>query len=243
MSDSIPYKRPWWFRLALPPGRLLRDLACFVFRKCSSSDTYFDTARFPWVPEVEAYYPEIRREIQEALNAGKVHSIEEVVPRSYDILEQESQWKVTLLRYYGIDVEGVDKRFPITHEALSKIPGLMTAAFSALQPGASVPPHRGSFPGVLKVHLALIIPSRELCGITVEHETRSWDEGKIIIFDDTYLHEAWNNSDKIRVVLLCDIIRPLPLPLHLFVKLVISILAKLPAGSEYRDRAAALANR
>ncbi len=67
--------------------------------------------------------------------------------------------------------------------------------FSILEPGKHLPPHRGPYNGVLRLHLGLIVPEpRDQLGIRVENEIYRWREGEAVIFDDAYEHEAWNNT-------------------------------------------------
>jgi aspartate beta-hydroxylase len=80
------------------------------------------------------------------------------------------------------------------------------ALYSVLTPGAHIPPHTGVINVRLVVHLPLIVPAD--CGIRVGSETRSWEEGRCIVFDDTYEHEAWNKSGQTRVVLIFDVWNP-----------------------------------
>ena len=82
--------------------------------------------------------------------------------------------------------------------------------FSRLAPGAHIVPHCGyeGYSGyVLRLHLALDVPPG--CAIRVGTETRSWQEGKCLVFDDSFEHEAWNRGDRTRTVLLCDFLNPL----------------------------------
>lgn len=81
-----------------------------------------------------------------------------------------------------------------------------SAMFSLLKPNTHIPPHTGVSNVRLVTHIPLIIP--EDCGFRVGNQTRSWELGKAMIFDDTIEHEAWNNSDKLRVVLIFDIWHP-----------------------------------
>jgi aspartyl/asparaginyl beta-hydroxylase (cupin superfamily) len=78
--------------------------------------------------------------------------------------------------------------------------------FSLLRAGARIPPHTGTHNARLICHLPLLVPRD--CGFRVGNEVRTWEEGKLLIFDDTIEHEAWNNSDQDRVVLIFDIWRP-----------------------------------
>jgi len=75
--------------------------------------------------------------------------------------------------------------------------------FSALQPRTRIPPHTGVSNARLVVHLPLIVPPG--CGFRVGAETRSWEVGRAWVFDDTIEHEAWNDSDDLRVILIADI--------------------------------------
>jgi aspartyl/asparaginyl beta-hydroxylase (cupin superfamily) len=81
------------------------------------------------------------------------------------------------------------------------------ALFSALAPKTHIPPHNGETNARLVAHLPLIIPDD--CGIRVGFEQRQWHPGEVIVFDDTLEHEAWNNSDELRVVLIFDVWNPL----------------------------------
>ncbi|MEZ5897058.1 MAG: aspartyl/asparaginyl beta-hydroxylase domain-containing protein [Parvularculaceae bacterium] len=102
--------------------------------------------------------------------------------------------------------------FPRTAAALAgadlvRISGVpMEAFFSRLRPGAHIPPHYGLTNARLTVHLPLQIP--EDCAIKVGDTINVWEEGKIIAFDDSYQHEAWNRSGRDRVVLIFECHHP-----------------------------------
>ena len=82
---------------------------------------------------------------------------------------------------------------------MQKIPGLTTAMFSIFEPGKHLPAHRGPYNGVLRLHLGLIVPEpNDKLAIRVDKQICHWQEGKALIFDDAYEHEAWNHSDKTR---------------------------------------------
>jgi beta-hydroxylase len=86
------------------------------------------------------------------------------------------------------------------------IPSLETAGFSLLKPKTHIRPHKGKPDGLLRCHLGLLVPDR--CGIRVGEEHRTWEEGHVLIFDDSMKHEAWNQSESDRVVLLLDFSAP-----------------------------------
>jgi len=90
------------------------------------------------------------------------------------------------------------------------------AIFAVLAPGKHIPPHQGLYKGLLRYHLGVRIPETPgLCRITVDGQTKTWEEGRSFIFDDTFTHEAWNESSIQRVVLMIDVERPLIAPLAL----------------------------
>ncbi len=96
---------------------------------------------------------------------------------------------------------------------MREIPGMTTAMFSILSPRKHILPHRGPYKGVLRYHLGLIVPQdAEACRIRVGEDIRHWEAGRSMVFDDTFNHEVWNDTDETRVVLFVDVLRPLPEP-------------------------------
>ena len=106
----------------------------------------------------------------------------------------------------GKKIQGGCDACPATTEALASIPGLSMAGFSRLGPHTHVKPHVGWAASVYRLHLGLIVPSG--CRLRVANETKIWKEGECLIFDDTLEHEAWNDSEMPRTVLLIDFLRP-----------------------------------
>jgi aspartyl/asparaginyl beta-hydroxylase (cupin superfamily) len=103
---------------------------------------------------------------------------------------------------YGQKLLGNCALCPRTTEIVERIPNLTTAGFSWLEPGTHIKPHVGYSEAVYLSHLGLVVPKD--CWLRVGPETRTWQEGKVLVFDDTTEHEVRNNSDGQRVVLLMD---------------------------------------
>lgn len=171
---------------------------------------FFPTDSVPWIAEVEHYWPSIRQEVDCLLLALKDLPGFEQIQREQEVLTQDQRWRVFPFLAYGYEIDTNLRRCPSTAAALRKIPGLKTAMFSILEPGKEIPPHRGPYAGVLRYHLAVKVSRSEACGINVGGEDMTWQEGKSLLFDDSYEHFAWNRSDEDRVVLFVDIERPLP---------------------------------
>ncbi len=138
-------------------------------------------------------------------------------------------WVPRIEADWGIKAFKNCKRCPETTKVLKQIPGMKTAMFSIFAPHKRLPEHRGAYKGVLRLHLGLLIPEpAEQCGIRVGTETRHWAEGKAMIFDDCFPHEAWNETDGRRVVLFVDVVRPMRFPANLVNDLMIRAIALSP---------------
>lgn len=109
---------------------------------------------------------------------------------------------------------------------MDAIPNLFQAFFSILESGKSIPAHNGPYAGYLRYHLALMVPQSNPPTIRVKDQYHTWKEGESILFDDTWNHEVVNDSDSIRTVLIVDIMRPMPLPLHLVNALTVKGLSR-----------------
>ncbi|MEI9992410.1 MAG: aspartyl/asparaginyl beta-hydroxylase domain-containing protein [Rhizomicrobium sp.] len=176
-----------------------------------------DPSQFPWLPAVEAAVPDIRSELLEVLGgpeafAPYVESYRNRPKADTTGTMGNPNWSAFFLWKAGEIVPENAARCPKTVRALQDLPFCRIAGrspsvlFSLLRPGARIPPHLGMINTRLICHIPLIVP--ENCGIRVGNETRTWTEGKALLLDDTIEHEAWNNSDKLRVVLLFDVWKP-----------------------------------
>ncbi|MGY5775875.1 aspartyl/asparaginyl beta-hydroxylase domain-containing protein [Rhizobium sp. LEGMi135b] len=173
----------------------------------------YDTATFPWAAEIEKDYPAIRAELEKVLLRQSELPTFQDISTDVKTISTDTRWKTFFLLGFGVRSEQNIKACPNTWKAVQKIPGLTTAMFSIFEPGKHLPAHRGPYNGVLRLHLGLIVPEpNEKLAIRVDKQVCHWQEGKALIFDDAYEHEAWNHSDKTRVVLFVDFVKPLKFP-------------------------------
>ena len=126
--------------------------------------------------------------------------------------ETAHDWKVFMLFAMGEKPEKNRAKCAQTAEVLDQIPNLFQAFFSILDPGKHVPAHCGPYRGYLRYHLALKVPAKNQPSIRVKDQVYTWQEGQSVLFDDSWDHEVTNESDEIRVVLIVDILRPMPTP-------------------------------
>lgn len=178
---------------------------------------YYEREELDWVPAFEAAGADMLAELETARaeNVAFHPSLQEQVDRpTYDFhgLLNNPDWSSLFLWRNGGPVEGNVARFPKTFAALQAAPlaHITTRApsihFSLLKPGARIEAHHGITNTRLICHFPLVIPPG--CGFRVGNEIREWEVGKLLVFDDTIEHEAWNDGDEDRIVLIFDIWRP-----------------------------------
>src|SRR3712207_43688 len=148
-------------------GKKLRHRVSAVIARSSkvSDRPVFDPSLFPWVAEFERGWPEIRAEVEDLLARGgdAIPALAEISP-DHRRIAPPGKWKSFFLWGYGYRLEENLRRCPKTAEAVAKIPGLNSAFFSILTPGAHIPRHRGVTKAILTAHLGLVVPKeREAC--------------------------------------------------------------------------------
>lgn len=179
---------------------------------------FYDNSKFPWLPIIEEKTEAIRGELASLLLESRsefrpyVDRPESVPNRQWVELNRSKRWSAYFLWEDGEKNHDHCDRCPNTAAALEAVPlcdvaGFApTAFFSILEPHSSIPAHHGVTNTRLIVHLALEVP--ESCSFRVGNETRQWQFGKAFVFDDTIEHQARNDSDELRAVLIFDVWNP-----------------------------------
>jgi aspartyl/asparaginyl beta-hydroxylase (cupin superfamily) len=181
---------------------------------------FYNRADFPWLDPIEAATEDIRAELIDVLADGPdildpyvTHANSMGCEPRWREINRSRRWGVYFLWREGSAIRDHIERCPRTVAALEAwprcdVPGCgPTAVFSILDAKTRIPPHSGVNNTRLIVHLPLIVPPG--CGFRVGAEQREWIPGEAFVFDDTFEHEAWNESDVPRAVLILDIWSPL----------------------------------
>lgn len=196
----------------------------------------YENATFPWAAEVEKEWHLIRAELDRLLlRKADLPSFHDI---STDVstISTDAGWKTFFLTGYGLTSAKNTQMCPETWRIVQKIPGLQTAMFSIFEPGKHLPAHRGPYNGVLRFHLGLIVPDHpDKIAIRVDRQICNWQEGRALIFDDAFEHEAWNHSDETRVVLFVDFNKPLRFPANLINAALLRIAIFTPFIKEGAD--------
>ena len=198
--------------------RVYRNECAGVYYPFLPADEYFDRRLFPWFAGLEASTDAIRREALAILNDRSdavrpyVRQDKGTPENKWSTLDHSLDWGACFLWEYGERNDAVCALCPETAAALERLPRnhvpgkAPSAFFSILQPGAHIPPHTGVTNTRAIVHLPLVVPDG--CTFRVGGETRPWREGEAFAFDDTIEHEAWNPTDRPRMILILDVWNP-----------------------------------
>jgi aspartate beta-hydroxylase len=195
--------------------------------------TYFDIAEtYPELDLVTRAYPAIRKEFDQLMADGvempeyhEVDSGERAISST-----TPKRWNVFVLEVLGHKVEQNRARCPETCRALAKVPNVVQAFFSILDPGKSVPEHEGPYLGYLRYHLGIRVPKKNPPKIVVNSQPYTWKEGEGVLFDDSWPHAVLNDSDELRAVLIVDVRRPLPVTGDLVNNFVMNVVGRYAYG-------------
>ena len=227
IAGVVPPRRPlavrlgkkarWWI------NRIVSRYSCVPLTPIVS------TEHFPWLRTIEQAAPLIRAEADYLLrHVAAIPPMNQMSP-DHQRIAGDGGWRSFFLVGYGYRIEDNCARCPETTKALAQVPGLVTALFSILEPGMHVARHRGVSQGIMIAHLGLRVPSESnRCRMDVDGAVVGWTEGRTFVFDDTYPHEVWNDTDERRVILLIQFRRPMGLVGRLLTSLLIFAVRHSP---------------
>lgn len=179
---------------------------------------------YPDLLRIDENYQKIRDELAPLLprtqSMGLIH---ETIKEHPEI----PGWRVLYIHVIGMRDFPNRELFAHTVAILDSIPNVVDAWFSVLEPRKSIPAHRGIYRGFLRYHTAFKVPENNPPRLRVKDEFYTWKEGESVMFDDRHEHEVYNDSADSRLVLIVDVMRPLPWFLHIFNLLAVRILCQL----------------
>ncbi len=185
----------------------------YIFTQARARPPIMDVGQFPELAELQENWEVIRDEAQALMDEGGFESITDPdSPSYYDIgfrTFYKYGWTKFYLNWYGYTHESAKQTCPKTVELLSKIPSVNGAMFSLLPPTGKLTRHLDPVACSLRYHLGLNTPNHDDCYISVDNQIYSWRNGEPLLFDVTFLHFVHNDADKPRLILMCDIDRPM----------------------------------
>ncbi|HEY0179611.1 MAG TPA: aspartyl/asparaginyl beta-hydroxylase domain-containing protein [Dokdonella sp.] len=202
-----------------------------------------DRPSFPQLDALQRNWPVIRDEALRLFDEGYIRAAEKHNDASFGSFFKEG-WKRFYLTWYGEPLPSAQALCPNTVALLETIPSVKAAMFALLPPGSKLNAHRDPFAGSLRYHLGLITPNSEECRIVVDGESYAWHDGDDIVFDETFVHWAENRTAQTRVILFCDVERPLrTAPLRTFNRFVGRVLGRATATQNRADERVGAVNR
>lgn len=178
--------------------------------------------------QITAHFPQIKKEFEAVLaRSPELPRYHDIDPGEAEISDAcEKKWNVFMLHLLGYELQDARESCPTVFHLLPKIPGLIQAFFSILEPGKSVPLHEGPYMGYLRYHLGIHVPKDNPPRILVNQQPYTWREGEAVLFDDSWPHEVQNQSDEYRAVLIIDVLRPMPFLPQLVNRFVAKVIAR-----------------
>jgi beta-hydroxylase len=202
-KDRFELKRALDFTVILAPINALLVL----FSRVGKS-AFVDTAQFAELAPLREHWQTIRSEAlrlneQGAIRAATGHN--DIGFNSFF----RTGWTRFYITWYGKDMPSAEQWCPQTLALLKSIPSIKAAMFASLPPGARLVRHRDPYAGSLRYHLGLVTPNDPGCYISVDGQRYHWQDGQAVMFDETFIHHAENTTQAERIILFCDIERPL----------------------------------
>jgi beta-hydroxylase len=203
-------------RVRLRPWRQLTDHSTFlaplnvVLYACSrvTARPYAPLDAFPELAPLTAQWQTIRAEALALREAERIRASDQYNDVGFNSFFRRG-WKRFYLKWYDDAHPSARELCPATTEILRAIPTVKAAMFAELPAGGSLRKHRDPYAGSLRYHLGLVTPGDDRCYIEVDGRRYSWRDGEAVVFDETFIHRAENGTAHDRIILFCDVERPM----------------------------------
>ena len=169
---------------------------------------FVDVKAFPELTPLTENWKTIRDEALKLFDDGHIRAAAGYTDLGFNSFFRRG-WKRFYVKWYDEPLPSAKALCPKTVELVQKIPNVNGAMFALLPPGGDLGKHRDPFAGSLRYHLGLVTPNADSCKIWVDGEPYHWKDGEAVMFDETYIHWAENKSNVTRLILFCDVERPL----------------------------------
>ncbi|EEQ12194.1 Aspartyl/Asparaginyl beta-hydroxylase [Yersinia mollaretii ATCC 43969] len=163
---------------------------------------------FPELAILRENWPTIREEGKALMEIQQIKASDKYNDAGFNSFFKTG-WKRFYLKWYEDSHPSAMTLCPHTTSLLRELPSVKAAMFAELPDGSRLPKHRDPYAGSLRYHLGLMTPNDDRCFIDVDGTTYSWRDGEGVLFDETYIHYAENQSGQDRLILFCDIERPM----------------------------------
>ena len=217
-----------WVRQLFDHSTLVAPINSLIYLfSAVPNKQFFDVQQFPQLEKLRENWQVFREEAQQLVAQGYIKATENNDDLGFNSFFKRG-WKRFYLKWYDDFHPSAKELCPKSIELINSIPGINAAMFTLLpKDGGRLKEHRDPYAGSIRYHLGLITPNSEKCRIYVDGIPYHWKDGEGVLFDETYIHSAKNDSDMDRIILFCDVERPLKTKVamkvnHFFCKYVMS---------------------
>jgi len=169
---------------------------------------FLEVDRFPELKRLRDNWQAIRDEGLKLFDEGHIRAAAGYNDVGFNSFFRTG-WKRFYLKWYDNPLPSAQALCPKTVALVQSIPTIHGAMFAVLPPGGKLVAHRDPYAGSLRYHLGLVTPNADTCKIFIDGEPYYWKDGEDVLFDETYIHYAENKSDITRLILFCDVERPM----------------------------------
>lgn len=203
-------------KIRLKPLRQLTDHSSFLapvnaimyLFSAVPPNPYVDLANFPELKILRDNWETIRDEAAHLYDEGYIAASEKYDDIGFNSFFRRG-WKRFYLKWYDKPLDSAQNLCPKTLALIQSIPSVNAAMFALLPKDSFLFEHRDPYAGSLRYHLGLVTPNSKDCCIYVDGQSYFWKDGEDVLFDETYVHRAENTTTQDRIILFCDIRRPL----------------------------------
>ena len=181
-------------------------------RSAVPNQPVLDVEQLPELAPLQQNWEMIRDEALQLYDAGHIGTSEKYNDLAFNTFFKKG-WKRFYLKWYDDFLPSAQELCPKTVDLVRSIPSVNAALFVVLSPRSQLGAHRDPFAGSLRYHLGLLTPNSENCQITIDGTPHAYYDGKPLLFDETYIHNAVNDTDLPRLILFCDVTRPVAGPI------------------------------
>ncbi|VVE84942.1 lipid A hydroxylase LpxO [Pandoraea sputorum] len=198
-----------FFRQLSDHSTFLSPLNVFMYTFSRVPTTpYLKSDNFPELEPLRQNWEAIRAEAISLLDESRIKASDKYNDVGFNSFFK-SGWKRFYLKWYDESHPSANALCPVTTDLVRKIPTIKAAMFAELPHGSRLVRHRDPYAGSLRYHLGLVTPNDDRCYIDVDGQRYSWRDGEGVMFDETYIHYAENQSGQNRIILFCDVERPM----------------------------------
>ncbi len=206
-----------FYRQIIDHSAFMSPINCLMYLFSKVPDTpYLDVSSVDNLDLLRNNWQKIKQEAMSLLSLDHIKASQTRNDAGFNTFFKRG-WRRFYLKWYNNNHESAKKLCPYTVSLINQIPNVKAAMFALLPAHSKLGAHRDPYAGSIRYHLGLSTPNSEDCFILVDGEKYVWRDGEDVLFDETYVHEAYNNTDHDRLILFCDIVRPMHTKLGQFI--------------------------